>query len=239
MRLRQQTLNPTKLLEVVCELFTSSEDAGMLSLGRVGREQGCNWRILPGSPSCIHAKSTGGLGCQGEGADTAWLKDMLSQQELQVGVSGQEPRAPFHQPCGMLQNHSSSLECPVPDWCMAQGVGRGEGSSWAVLALQVCRALLTTPRCCWRANHCFGADVTLRKQLQNCCPDPTTSQPLLLDGAGWAAARGSGMLPAGVTVSVSAGISWVLQVPGAAMAAHPSWLCLCFGWGVCVCCFHT
>lgn len=108
----------------------------------------------------------------------------------------QDPQAPFHQPCGMLQNHSSSLECPVPDWCMAQGVGRGEGSSWAVLALRVCRALLTTPRCCWRANHCFGADVTLRKQLQNCCPDPTTSQPLLLDGAGWAAARGSGMLPA-------------------------------------------
>lgn len=50
MRLRQQTLNPTKLFKVVCESFASSEDAGMLSLGRVAREQGCNWRILPGSP---------------------------------------------------------------------------------------------------------------------------------------------------------------------------------------------
>lgn len=118
MRLRQQTLNPTKLLEVVYELFASSEDAGMLSLGRVGREQGCNWRILPGSPSCIHAKSTGGLGCQGEGADTAWLKDMLSQQELQVGVSG-------HRQCQLLGCHFSVLCWQAPVVLM---VARGQGA---------------------------------------------------------------------------------------------------------------
>lgn len=67
----------------------------------------------------------------------------------------------------------------------------GAGLSWPGRS-----AGLTTACCCWRANVCLGADVAIRKQLQNCCPDPTTSQPLLLGGAGWAAAHGSGMLPA-------------------------------------------
>lgn len=48
------------------------------------RDPAGNWRILPRCPRCIHARSTGGWGCQGEGADTAWLEDLLLQQELQV-----------------------------------------------------------------------------------------------------------------------------------------------------------
>lgn len=114
----------------------------------------------------------------------------------------QNPQAPFHQPWVMLQNHSPSWECSVPAWCTAQGAGRGQGSSWswAVLAPWGCRALLPIP-CCWRANVCLGADAAIRKQLQNYCADPNSSQPLLLDGA---AAQGRGCCQPGVSgVSVS------------------------------------
>lgn len=140
MRLRQQTLNPTKLLEVVCELsalelFTSSEDAGMLSLGRVGREQGCNWRILPGSPSCIPAKSTGGLGCQGEGADTAWLKDVVPAGAAGGCLWAQAVPTP-----------GVSLQCPVLAGPSGADGGKGTGCS-----------VLTDSPACPRADSAGGS----------------------------------------------------------------------------------
>lgn len=72
-------------------------------------------------------------------------KALLPESRGVLGA-GPRPSAPFHQPCGMLQNRSPLLDCAGPTWCTTKSVGRGEESScsWGIL----------TPRGCWgSADH--------------------------------------------------------------------------------------
>lgn len=113
MRLRQQTVNSVRLLEVVWESCASSEDAGMLSLGRVGREQ---WRIFQGPQD---ASMQGVLGVWG-------ARERL---QTQPGSRTRHSRSCrcwvclWTQQCQLLWGYFSVLcrQCPVV--LMAKGQG--------------------------------------------------------------------------------------------------------------------